>query len=371
MYDYLIVGAGLFGAVLADILTSSNKSVLVVEKKGVVGGTVYTDVEEGIVVHRYGAHIFRTNDKVVWDYINQFDTFYGFINTPIAIRNNVAYNLPFNMNTFSKLWNITTPAEAQAIITAQTEEFKQIIPSNLEEYALSVVGKDIYNYFIKDYTEKQWNKPCSLLPANTMCRIPIRLTYDNNYYTALYQGVPVGGYTPIISKMLSKSDVQFNTDGKRFITDNPNIANKIIYTGRIDEYFDYVFGKLEYRSLRFEHRKFDMPNKQGVAVVNWSDKNIPYTRTIEHKHFLKTVSDKTIVSYEYPVMCDDKNEAYYPVNTADNNAIYDKYCKSNKTDIIFAGRLGNYVYTDMQDTIKNAFKLSKILLKEDKENGNI
>ena len=366
MYDYLIVGAGLFGATLADLLTKSGKSVLVVENKQFVGGTVYTDVEEGIIVHRYGAHIFRTDDVDVWNYVTSFGEFNNFINTPISIHNHQAYNLPFNMNTFAKLWGITTPDEAEKIIKEQTSKYKSSTPSNLEEHALSTVGPDIYYSFIKEYTEKQWDKPCSDLPVSVMRRIPIRLTYNNNYYTSKYQGIPLEGYTPIIQKMLAKSDVLLGVDGKQFIYSNPDIARQIIYTGRIDTFFDYKFGELEYRSLHFEHKTFDVSNRQGIAVINWADKSVPYTRTIEHKHFINTASDKTIVSYEYPVKCDGNNEAYYPINTTENNVKYTKYRDSNSTGIIFAGRLGKYEYTDMQDTIKNAFDLSKILLKEDR-----
>lgn len=366
MYDYLIVGAGLFGATLAYKLKTTGKRVLVIDKKDVVGGTVYTDVQENIPVHRYGAHIFRTDDADVWNFFTRFTEFVPFVNTPIAICKGVAYNMPFNMNTFAKLWNVTTPDEAKAIIKLQTSKYAETVPGNLEEFALATVGYDIYDNFIKGYTEKQWNKPCSELPVSTMSRIPIRLTYNNNYYSARFQGVPINGYTPIILSMLDGVDVLFNIDGEKFVKSNPTIANKIIYTGRIDEFFGFNLGKLEYRSLRFEHKVFDVENKQGVAVVNWSDADVPQTRTIEHKHFTGALSNKTVVSYEYPAECSNDNEAYYPINTDANNALYEKYLKMNNTGIIFAGRLGKYRYYDMSDTITEAIKLADKLLKEDR-----
>lgn len=364
MFDYLIVGAGLFGATLAHILSTNGKRVLVVERKLNVGGTVYTEQCSNITIHKYGAHIFRTDDADIWHFFTKFSEFVPFINTPIAIHNGISYNLPFNMNTFSKLWGISTPEEAKRIIAEQTANYSDKVPENLEEYALATVGKDIYSCFIKEYTEKQWNKRCSELPASTMGRIPIRFTYNNNYYNARYQGVPVNGYTFIINKMLSGSVVLMGIDGKKFVENNKSIATRIIYTGRIDEFFDYKYGSLEYRSLKFEEKVFETDNVQGVAVVNWSDNSVPYTRSIEHKHFACDKSDITIVSYEYPVICDNKNDAYYPINTKTNNALYERYVAENYTDIIFAGRLGEYKYYDMADTLRQAIKLAdKLLIK--------
>ena len=362
MYDFLIVGAGLFGAVCANLLTSAGKKVLVVEKKSVVGGACYTENIRGITVHKYGPHIFKTNNADIWKYVNNFCQFKPFINTPIAIHNGEAYNLPFNMNTFAKLWNITTPEQAIAIINQQVKEVNITNPKNLEEFALSTVGYDIYNKFIKEYTEKQWNKKCVDLPQFIIKRIPLRFTYDNNYFTTVYQGIPVKGYTYLIEKLLAGSDVLLNTDGKAYIKNNANCAHWIIYTGPIDEYYDYSLGRLDYRSLRFEHKIIDKSNVQGVAVVNYSDKEIPYTRSTEHCHFLNQQSNCSVVSYEYPINYDDNVEPYYPVNDEKNNALYLKYVAIDPT-IIFAGRLGGYEYSSMDDTIMNARLLCKQFIK--------
>lgn len=368
MFDYIIVGAGLFGAVLANELTDNGKSVLVVERKDHVGGTVYTEKQNDIHVHKYGAHIFRTNDINIWQYINKFSSFRPFINCPIAMYKNTVYNLPFNMNTFSKLWNIRSPDEAKKIIHSQQLKLDRD-PENLEEYALSVVGHDIYECFIKHYTEKQWGVTCDKLPADTMKRIPIRYSYNNNYYDALYQGVPYDGYTPIVDKMLSRSTVLLGIDGRQFIQNNAKIAGTIIYTGSIDEYFQYDLGRLNYRSLYFENILLNgVSNFQGNAVVNMTDDSVPYTRSIEHKHFLnENVAGDTVVSREYSIACSDSNEPYYPVRDKENLCLYEKYKqKADEAGIIFAGRLGSFEYTDMTDTIINALNLAKNLIERRK-----
>ena len=353
MYDYLIVGAGLFGAVLADLLTSYGKKVLVVEQKNVVGGTCYTDVDKGITVHRYGAHIFRTNHDYIWNYVNRFVHFKPFINSPLAYVDGNLYNLPFNMNTFHQLWGVTTPHEAVVKIEDDKCHY-DYTPGSLEEYALSKVGKTIYEKFIKGYTEKQWGKECIELPASILGRLPLRFTYDNNYYSnKLYQGVPVEGYTVMIERMLKGATVDLEADYRDYI----GIAKHTVFTGSIDEYYDYRFGKLEYRSLRFEHESYCVENIQGNAVINYTEKMIPYTRSIEHKHFLGEESPYTIVSKEYPCEYDGNNERYYPIETDNNLLLYKKYA-SIVTDTIFAGRLGSYKYTDMEQTVQNAMELA-------------
>lgn len=367
MFDYLIVGAGLFGATLAHYLTNAGRTVLVVEKKTKVGGTVRTECIDDIYVHKYGAHIFRTNDSLIWDYVNEFDTFVPFINSPLAIHNDTVYNLPFNMNTFSKLWDIRSPEEAKAIIHKQICEYGLVDePKNLEEFALSTVGRDIYEAFIKEYSEKQWGRPCVELPPDTMKRIPLRFTYDNNYYDVKYQGIPTHGYSYIIDKMLCASTVFCGVDGRKLIEANPNICNKIIYTGCIDEYYNYQFSPLEYRSLRFEHERwFDIEDYQGNAVVNYSDKNVEYTRIIEHKHFLRTKCPNTITTREYPAFSGDP---YYPIDDEKNRKLYNKYLAlAERDNIIFAGRLGSYKYYDMSDTISEAFNLFLRLAGEEKK----
>lgn len=365
MYDVLIVGSGLFGSTLANLL-SPKKKVLVVERNSELGGVVHSDNVEGIEVHSYGAHIFRTNDDAIWNYVNSIVEFIPFINSPITISNGEVFNLPFNMNTFSKLWGIKFPDEAKKIIAKQIEQVN--LPNeidNLEDFAISQVGIDIYSRFIKGYTEKQWGKKCSELPKSIIKRVPLRFTYDNNYSNTKYQGIPKNGYTDLINKLLCNIDYHVNTDGKRFIKDNHNIAKTIVYTGMIDEYYDYQFGKLEYRSLRFEHTIMPTSNYQGNAVVNYADAHVPYTRTIEHCHFTKEYKDRTVLTFEYPVSYIGSNTPYYPIETKRNLDLYAKYVElSNKTDnIIFAGRLGSYSYVDMDTTIKNAMLLAdKILM---------
>lgn len=358
MYDYLIVGSGLFGSVFAHEMMKDGKSCLVVERRDHVGGNCYTYKDEGIQVHKYGAHIFRTSDKRIWDYINQFAEFNNFINSPIANYHGEIYNMPFNMNTFSKMWNIATPEEAEAIIA---EQRKEIIgePRNLEEKAISLVGRDVYEKLVKGYTEKQWGRPCDQLPASIIRRLPVRMIYDNNYFVDRYQGIPIGGYTAIIEKMLDGADVILRKDYVESREEYNSQANRIIYTGPIDEYYDYCFGHLEYRSLRFETELLDKENYQGVAVVNYTDAETPYTRIIEHKHFEFGNQPVTIISREYPFEWTPEVEPYYPINDEKNTSLYKKYAAlaAGEDNIVFAGRLGSYSYTDMQDTIKAALAL--------------
>lgn len=357
IYDYLIVGAGLFGATLADSLTKKyGHSVLVVEKNSNVGGMCYTEKNLGITVHKYGAHIFRTDDIDIWNYVNKLVKFRPFINSPLAYVDGSLYNLPFNMNTFKQLWGVLTPDDAMAKIQADCVANDN--PQNLEEFALSKVGRTIYSMFIKDYTEKQWGKKCTELPASILGRLPLRFTYDNNYYAnKQYQGIPVEGYTVLIERMLNMSTVILNCkDWKQY----KDYANQIIYTGSIDEYYDYKYGKLDYRSLRFEEHIREIENVRGNAVINYTTKEYPYTREIEHKHFLNEQSPVSIVSYEYPELYNGENERYYPLETKENIELYNKY-SSIETDTIFAGRLGQYRYTDMEQTIVNALNLSSNL----------
>ena len=360
MYDYLIVGSGLFGSVFAHEMTKDGRSCLVVERRDHIGGNCYTYEDEGIQVHKYGAHIFRTSDKKIWDYINQFAEFNNFINSPIANFHGEIYNMPFNMNTFSKMWNIATPEEAEAIIAEQRKEITGE-PRNLEEKAISLVGRDVYEKLVKGYTEKQWGRPCDQLPASIIRRLPVRMIYDNNYFVDRYQGIPIGGYTAIIEKMLAGSDIIL---GKDYVDNREEFrgqAKRILYTGPIDEYYDYCFGHLEYRSLKFETERLDKENYQGVAVVNYTDAETPYTRIIEHKHFEFGNQPVTIISREYPFEWTPEVEPYYPINDRKNQSLYEKYASlaSTEDDVAFAGRLGSYSYTDMQDTIKAALSLAE------------
>lgn len=361
MYDYLIVGAGLFGSVFAYEATKKGKTCLVVDKRKHIGGNVYTENIKGINVHKYGAHIFHTSNKMIWDYIQQFATFNRYTNSPIAIYKDEVYNLPFNMNTFSKLWGIKTPQEAKEIIENQRKKSGIINPSNLEEQAISLVGKDIYEKLIKGYTQKQWGKFCDKLPSFIINRLPVRFTYDNNYFNDLYQGIPVGGYTQIFEKMLASSDVRLNCDYLKHRDELNAIAKKIIYTGMIDEYFDYCYGELEYRSLRFVTEILNMDNFQGNAVVNYTDADVPYTRIIEHKHFEYGTQDSTIITKEYPKTWKRGDEPFYPINNEKNNILYSKYLTLAKQEknVVFGGRLGMYRYFDMHNIIERSLECAK------------
>lgn len=352
-YDYLIVGAGLFGAVFAYEATKKGKKCLVIDKRDHIAGNIYTKETENINVHQYGAHIFHTSDRKIWDYVNFFADFNNYINSPVAVYKDELYNLPFNMNTFSKMWNIKTPSEAKAIIKKQIEELNITEPQNLEEQALSLVGTDVYEKLIKGYTEKQWGRDCKELPAFIIKRLPLRFTYDNNYFNDRYQGIPIGGYTKIVEKMLEGSDVLLDTDYFEFIKDNEGIADKVLFTGMIDEYYDFCYGHLEYRTVRFETEVLDCDNYQGNAVVNYTDREVPYTRIIEHKHFEFGKQEKTIISREYSTEWEPGMEPYYPVNNERNNDLFEKYkaLADKEEKVIFGGRLGNYKYYDMDKVI--------------------
>lgn len=356
MYDYLIVGAGLFGSVFAYEANKRGKKVLVIDKRNHIGGNIYTKQVEGINVHEYGAHIFHTSDKEIWDYIQQFAMFNRYTNSPIARYKDEVYNMPFNMNTFNKMWGVITPQEAKDKINQQIKEAGIIKPRNLEEQAISMVGKDIYEKLIKGYTAKQWGKPCTELPTFIIKRLPVRLTYDNNYFNDLYQGIPIGGYTQIIEKMLENIDVKLNCDFFNYKKEMEKIANKIIFTGMIDQYYNYQYGTLEYRSLRFETEVLNMVNYQGNAVVNYNEYEIPFTRIIEHKHFEYGNQAKTVITREYPRKWEKGDEPYYPINDDINNNLYKKYkaLANKEKKVIFGGRLGMYQYLDMHNVIKEA-----------------
>ncbi len=355
-YDFLIVGAGLYGAVCAYELTKKGYSCLVIDKRNHIAGNVYTYEKDGINVHKYGAHIFHTSDKEIWDYVNQFAEFNNYINSPVARYNDELYNLPFNMNTFTKLWReVFTPRDAMKKIEEERKKFKVENPQNLEEQAINLVGKTIFDKLVKEYTEKQWGKSCKELPAFIIKRLPVRFTFDNNYFFDRYQGIPIGGYTQIVEKMLKGSEVRLNCD----YFDNKQLANlaeKTIYTGPIDQYFDYCYGALEYRSVRFETEELDCENFQGNAVVNYTSHEVPYTRIIEHKHFEFGNQPKTIISKEYSSKWQPGDEPYYPVNDEKNNQLYQKYLMltSKCLNVKFGGRLGNYKYYDMHNVIKEA-----------------
>ena len=369
-YDWIVVGAGLFGSVFAHEAKKRGNKVLVIDRRGHIGGNCWTRNEDGINVHEYGAHIFRTSRRDVWDYIRQFAEFNHFVNSPIALYHGKVYNMPFNMNTFNRIWGVRTPAEAMAKIEEQRREIKGE-PRNLEEKAISLVGRDVYEILVKEYTEKQWGRSCAELPASILRRLPVRLTYDNNYFNDPYQGIPIGGYTKIFEKMLDGCEVMLNTDYKEWMSTNGELSPevKVLYTGPVDEYFDYCFGPLEYRSLKFIHKRFDnMDNRQGVAVVNYTDKSVPYTRTIEHKHFEFGKQPFTIVTEEYPFEWKVGVDPYYPINDSKNQSRYKQYAAlaENERNVFFAGRLGSYCYTDMQETILNAFEFSAKMLERAK-----
>ena len=355
-YDYLIVGAGLYGAVFAYEAKKRGKKCCVIDRRSHIGGNIYTEKIEGINVHKYGAHIFHTSDKAIWDYINQFAEFNQYINSPIAVYQNELYNMPFNMNTFSKMWGIRTPAEAKAKIAEQIAQLNIVEPQNLEEQALSLVGTDIYQKLVKGYTEKQWGRECKELPAFITKRLPVRFTYDNNYFNDRYQGIPEGGYTAIIAKMLDGADIKLNTDYFDLIRENGEIADKIVFTGMIDEFFQYQLGVLQYRSVRFETEVLEEENYQGNAVVNYTEQKVPYTRIIEHKHFEFGKQPKTVISREYPLEWKQGDEPYYPINDERNNTLYQQYQQlaQQQQNVIFGGRLGDYKYYDMDKTIKAA-----------------
>ncbi len=357
-YDYLIVGSGLFGAVFAHEALKRGKSCLVLEKRAHIGGNIYCESVEDIVVHRYGAHIFHTNNKEVWDYVNALATFNRYTNSPVANFHGEIYNLPFNMNTFNKMWGVRTPAEAKAKI----EEQRSVIqgePKNLEEQAIRLVGTDIYEKLIGGYTEKQWGRSCRELPAFIIKRLPVRFTYDNNYFNDRYQGIPEGGYNQIIEKLLEGADIQLNSDFLEERERYMKMADQVVYTGMLDAYFSYCYGKLEYRSLRFETEVLEEENHQGVAVVNYTDRETPFTRVIEHKHFEYGTQPKTVVTREYPADWEEGMEPYYPVNDEKNGALYQKYAAlaGKESRVLFGGRLGQYCYYDMDKVIAAALDL--------------
>lgn len=366
MYDYLVVGAGLFGAVFAYEAKKRGKKVLVIDKRSHIAGNVYTENVEGIQVHKYGAHIFHTSDKRVWDYVQQFAEFNRYTNSPIARYKDEIYNMPFNMNTFNKMWGVITPTEAKAKIEEQIREAGITEPKNLEEQGIRLVGKDIYEKLVKGYTEKQWGKRATELPAFIIKRLPVRMTYDNNYFNDIYQGIPIGGYTQIIEKMLEGIEVRLDTDFIAHRKELSEISKTIVYTGMIDEYFDYCYGELEYRSLRFDTEVLEEENYQGNAVVNYNEFEIPYTRIIEHKHFEfgcqnGNYNPKTVITREYPVTWKKGDEPYYPMNDEKNNALFAKYVELSKQqkNVIFGGRLGMYKYFDMHQVIAEALNCAE------------
>ena len=358
-YDYLIVGAGLFGAVTAYRATKAGKKVLVLDKRSHTGGNEHCEEIDGINVHKYGAHIFHTSDREVWEFVNRFAEFNNYVNSPVANYRGKLYNLPFNMNTFYAMWGVTTPAEAQAKIDEQRREAGITEPHNLEEQAISLVGRDIYETLVKGYTEKQWGCDARELPAFIIKRLPVRMTFDNNYFNDPYQGIPKGGYNRIVDALLEGSEVRLNTD---FFDDREKwevSCKRIIFTGRIDEYYGYRFGQLQYRSLRFETERLDTPNYQGCAVVNYTAREVPYTRIIEHKHFEFGTQPSTVITREYPDTFAEGKEPYYPINDERNNALYERYraLAADDPKVIFGGRLGEYRYYDMDKVIASALKL--------------
>ena len=364
-YDYLIVGAGITSAVFAHEAAKVGKTCLVIDRRNHIAGNIYTELTEGIHVHKYGAHIFHTSLKPVWDYVNQFAEFNNYINSPVAVYKDELYNMPFNMNTFSKMWGVRTPAEARAIIEEQKAAEAVDEPKNLEEQALSLVGRDVYEKLVKGYTEKQWGKSCTDLPASIITRLPVRFIYDNNYFNDRWQGIPMGGYTAMVNRIFGETEIFLNTEYRDFIAENPGIADRVIYCGTIDAYFDYQLGALEYRSLRFENERIECENWQGNAVVNYTEREIPYTRIIEHKHFEFCKDDDgneipvTIITREYPATWEKGDEPYYPINDERTSSLYEEYVALAKAEgnVVFAGRLGGYKYYDMDKAIDAAFDL--------------
>ena len=363
-YDYLIVGSGLFGAVFAHEAYKKGKKCLVIDKRSHKGGNVYCEKIEDINMHKYGAHIFHTNDKEIWDYVNQFVEFNRYTNSPVAFYKNEVYNLPFNMNTFYQLWGVKTPEEAKNKIEEQVKASGITNPKNLEEQAISLVGMDIYEKLIKGYTEKQWGRKATELPAFIIKRLPVRFTYDNNYFNDKYQGIPIGGYNKLIDGLLEGIEIRLNVDFFTQREELTQLADKIVFTGKIDEYYNNQFGCLEYRSLKFETKTLDQSNFQGNAVVNYTESQVPYTRIIEHKHFEFGTQKKTVITYEYPDEWSQGKESYYPINDDKNNAIYNQYKKLSEKDdsVIFGGRLAEYKYYDMHQIIASALKKSNDFL---------
>ena len=360
-YSYLIVGSGLFGAVFAHEAAARGKRCLVIDRRGHMGGNVYCENINGINVHKYGAHIFHTSNREVWDYVNQFAEFNNYINSPVAVYGDELYNLPFNMNTFSKMWGIRTPLEAKTIISRQIAEAGIAEPKNLEEQAISMVGRDIFEKLVKGYTEKQWGRDCRELPAFIIKRLPLRFTYDNNYFNDRWQGIPVGGYNPIIEKLLEGSEVLLNTDYFGFIKEHPDIAEKTVFTGMLDEFFDYSLGYLQWRSVRFETQELPTDNYQGNAVVNYTSREVPWTRIIEHKHFEFGKQPATVISKEFSAEWKPGTEPYYSINDERNESLAEEYraLAAKRGDVIFGGRLGQYKYYDMDQVIAAALDAVK------------
>ncbi len=366
-YDYLVVGAGITAAVFAHEAALAGKSCLVIDRRPHIAGNIYTKDVDGINVHEYGAHIFHTSIKPVWDYVNRFAEFNNYVNSPVAVYKDELYNMPFNMNTFSKMWGIRTPAEAAAIIEEQKAACAVENPANLEEQALSLVGRDIFEKLVKGYTEKQWGRDCKELPASIIRRLPVRFTYDNNYFNDRWQGIPMGGYTAMVERMFGDTEILLDTEYKEFIAEHEGVADRVIYCGPIDEYFDYKLGNLEYRSLRFESEKLDCENWQGNAVVNYTEREVPFTRIIEHKHFefgrnaAGETIPTTVITREYPANWQPGDEPYYPINDERNTKLYEEYAALAEAegDVVFAGRLGGYKYYDMDKAIAAAFDLVK------------
>lgn len=368
-YDYLIAGAGLFGAVFAHEMHKQGRKVLVVEKRDHIAGNIYTEKVMGINVHRYGAHIFHTSDEEVWNYVNRYARFNHYVNSPVAVYRDELYNLPFNMNTFSRMWNIKTPKEAKEIIAKQTGEFAGITPQNLEEQALQLAGRDVYEKLVKGYTEKQWGRDCKDLPAFIIRRLPLRFTYDNNYFNDRFQGIPEGGYTQIVEKLLEDIPVligvslqEYQTANAARTADEQDSWDRLLYTGMIDEYYHYRLGTLEYRSLRFETEELpEEDNYQGNAVVNYTEREVPYTRIIEHKHFEFQTGEGTVITREYPTTWKKGDEPYYPINDEKNGALYAQYAELAKKEanVLFGGRLGQYKYYDMDKVIRSALDMVK------------
>ena len=360
-YDYLIVGAGLYGAVVAHEAAAKGRSCLVIDRREHIAGNLYTREVEGIQVHEYGAHIFHTSDKRIWDYVNQFADFNHYINSPVAVFKDELYNLPFNMNTFSKMWGIRTPQEAKEKIAGQIAGLGITEPKNLEEQALSLVGEDVYRKLVKGYTEKQWGRDCTELPAFIIKRLPLRFTYDNNYFNDRYQGIPAGGYTAMVERMLKGVEVKLGVDYLEHRAEFDGMADRVVYTGQIDRYFGYCEGVLAYRKVRFEQEILDCDNYQGNAVVNYTEREVPYTRIIEHKHFEFGTQPKTVISKEYPGEWQKGEEPYYPVNDEKNNAVYEAYKKlaEKERHVVFGGRLGEYRYYDMDKVIGRALETAE------------